>query len=148
DVTEKHEAHLRIQEQAALLNQAGEAIIVLDLNRRIVFWNRTAERIYGWTATAVAGRDVREFFMPGGDQRTFDDACDKLAGTGEWSGEWKTSTPSGARIAIDSRWTMVRDDGGDPQAILMIDADVTEKRELETRFLRAQRVESLGLLAA
>ncbi|HUP24428.1 MAG TPA: PAS domain S-box protein, partial [Thermoanaerobaculia bacterium] len=50
DLTERHKASERLAEQAALLDAANEAILVKDLDRRIVYWNKGAERIYGWTA--------------------------------------------------------------------------------------------------
>ncbi|HEY5035794.1 MAG TPA: response regulator, partial [Chthoniobacterales bacterium] len=46
-----------------------------------------------------------------------------------------------------SRWTLLRDEEGRPRSILMINTDITEKKKLETQFLRAQRMEGIGTLA-
>ena len=48
---------------------------------------------------------------------------------------------------MESRWTLVRDDQGAPTSILVINTDVTEKKRMESQFLRAQRMESIGTLA-
>ena len=48
----------------------------------------------------------------------------------------------------DSRWTLVRDAQGNPKTLLAINTDITDKKRLETQFLRAQRMEGLGLLAS
>src|SRR5215213_10878135 len=60
DITEKKRAEERIREQAALLDEARDAILVRDLQDRILFWNKGAEKIYGWTKEEAVGRDVRE----------------------------------------------------------------------------------------
>src|SRR5262249_47824008 len=49
DITERKEAEERIHEQAALLDEAHDAICVTDMQRRIMYWNRGAERLYGWS---------------------------------------------------------------------------------------------------
>ncbi|NJO28955.1 MAG: response regulator [Richelia sp. SL_2_1] len=51
-------------------------------------------------------------------------------------------------IIVASRWTLVRDEAGNPEAILTVDTDITQKKQLENQFLRTQRLESLGTLAS
>ena len=58
DITERKRAEERIQEQAALLDQAQDAILVRDLDQKILFWNKGAERIYGWTAEEAIGKNA------------------------------------------------------------------------------------------
>src|SRR5262249_45594149 len=58
DVTDRRVANERLREQAALLDQATDAIVVKDLQDRILYWNRGAERLYGWTADEALGRDT------------------------------------------------------------------------------------------
>src|SRR5262249_48658961 len=65
----------------------------------------------------------------------------------EWAGELRQVTRTGKEIIVESRWTLVRDDAGRPQALLVVSTDVTEKRKLEAQFLRAQRMEGIGKLA-
>jgi hypothetical protein len=49
---------------------------------------------------------------------------------------------------VCSRWTLVRDELGAPQSILIINTDITEQKKIEAQFLRAQRLESIGTLAS
>jgi len=67
---------------------------------------------------------------------------------GEWYGELHKVTKSGNEIIVESRWTLVRDDEGQPKSILTVDTDITEKKQFEAQFLRAQRLESIGTLAS
>src|SRR5688572_22768438 len=59
DITERKRAEQRILEQAALLDQAQDAILVRDLDQKVLFWNKSAEHIYGWSAEETAGKDIR-----------------------------------------------------------------------------------------
>jgi PAS domain S-box-containing protein len=145
DLTERHRTLARIAEQASLLDQARDAIIVRDLAHRIRYYNRSAERLYGWTAADVMGQSVRDRFFA--DPSVFDDAMEKLLRDGNWEGEISAKSATGARLFVESHWTLTRDDKGQPRSVLVIDTDITEKKELERRFLRAQRMESLGTLA-
>jgi len=42
-------AEEQIRQQANLLKIAQDAIMVLDMMNNIVYWNKSAERVYGWT---------------------------------------------------------------------------------------------------
>ena len=66
---------------------------------------------------------------------------------GEWKGEIHQIRRDGAEIIVESRWTLVRDEQGQPKSILVINTDITEKKRMESQFLRAQRMESIGTLA-
>src|SRR6267142_3159969 len=55
DITDRRLAEERIRYQAALLDKAQDAILVHDLNSQLIFWNKGAERIYGWTASETIG---------------------------------------------------------------------------------------------
>lgn len=146
DVTERKLAQDRIREQAALLDLASDAIVVRDVKGRIQFWNKGAESLYGWTAKEAVGADLSALFNKD-EIRAMASAEQELAARGEWSGELRKRTHSGQEIFVASRWTLLRDEQGRPRAILMINTDVTEKKKLETQFLRAQRMEGIGTLA-
>jgi two-component system cell cycle sensor histidine kinase/response regulator CckA len=145
NVTERRAASARIAEQAALLDKARDAILVRKLDHTIIYWNRSAERLYGWTAEQAIGRSTREL-MNGGSPE-FDEAFRELMERGEWTGILRQVTREGSRIIVECRWTLVRDDAGTPTSVLAINTDITERRNLEQQFLRAQRLESIGTLA-
>jgi PAS domain S-box-containing protein len=146
DITERKLGEERIREQAALLDQAQDAILVRDLQQNILFWNKGAERIYGWTAEEAVGKYAPELLLKE-PSRQFENARRIVLERGEWSGEIRQIRRDGAQIVVASRWTLVRDDKGAPTSILVINTDVTEKKAMEGQFLRAQRMESIGTLA-
>ena len=57
-VPESDEEQLRLQAQ--LLNAVEQAILAVDLTGRIIFWNRFAETLYGWTEDEAQGRNIVE----------------------------------------------------------------------------------------
>src|SRR5256885_240225 len=135
-------------EQAALLDKAQDAIIVRGLDSKMLYWNRGAEALYGWTAEEAAGRTARELGMLTEiSEAQFEKGWQAVREGGEWSGEMRQRTKEGVEIIVESRWTLVRDDRGEPQSVLVINTDVTERKKMESQFLRAQRMESIGTLA-
>jgi PAS domain S-box-containing protein len=138
------EEHLR--EQARLLDLAHDAILVLDLNDNILYWNSGAQRMYGWTAEQALGRKAEELLRP--DAAITVEARRRVMERDEWSGEITHLTKDGVNVLAESRLTLVRDRQGNPKSILSINTDITERKKLETQFLRAQRIESIGILAS
>src|SRR5919206_3545996 len=60
DVTERKRGEEQIREQAALLDEARDAIVVRALDDTMRYWNEGAERVYGWTAAEAIGRNAQE----------------------------------------------------------------------------------------
>jgi len=145
DVTELHAVQESIREQATLLDQANDAIIVRDLEHRVLYWNRSAERIYGWTAAEAKGRKVTQMQML--DLAAFEVGMRAVMARGEWVGELVQTRRDGERLTAECRWTLVRDDDGNPKSVLAINTDITASKKLESQILRSQRMESIGSLA-
>ncbi|HET9532979.1 MAG TPA: PAS domain S-box protein, partial [Blastocatellia bacterium] len=146
DITERKRAEEQLREQATLLDHAQEAILVRTLENKILFWNEGAERLYGWTSEEVVGKDILELLYSGRTNH-FEKARKALLEKGEWSGELRHLTKDGKEIIVESHWTLVRDEHDQPRSILVINTDITERKKIETQFLRAQRMESIGTLA-
>ena len=146
DITERKRAEEQIREQAELLDQAQDAILVRDLEQNILFWNKGAEKIYGWSAAEANGKNAEALLFKE-HSPTFDAAREAIISDGQWKGEMHQVRRDGAEIVVESRWTLVRDERGQPRSILVINTDVTEKKRMESQFLRAQRMESIGTLA-
>ncbi|HVW20602.1 MAG TPA: response regulator [Opitutaceae bacterium] len=146
DVTARREAEVRLREQAALLDKADDAILVRALDgEKVTYWNKGAERLYGWTAEEMAAPGAYSQIVRAGDQTQ--KAQKALMAEGEWTGELRHVTKAGKEVRVHSRWTLLRDPQGQPTGILSLSRDITEQKELETQLLRSQRLESIGMLA-
>jgi two-component system cell cycle sensor histidine kinase/response regulator CckA len=142
----RQQAEEKVREQAALLDLAQDAILVRDFNDRVLYWNKSAERLYGWTAAEALGRNAAELLYEG-ESIALKRACEQVLERGEWTGELEQVTRDGRPIIVQSRWTLVRDQSGAPRSKLILNTDVTERKKLEAQFLRAQRFETIGALA-
>ena len=142
---ERQKADALLRDQASLLDKAQDAIVVLDLNNEILFWNSSAERLYGWSTDEAVGQCVSDLLYP--DTAAFDAAMRATIDRGEWVGEIEQFTKDGKSKTVEGRWSLVRDDEGLPKSVLAVSTDITERKKLEQQFLRAQRMESIGTLA-
>lgn len=147
DITERKQAEEKIREQAALLDVSTDAIFVQDLDDKILFWNRGAESLYGWQKEEVLGKKSSILYGKQKPSLELQEARIELARIGKWEGELKKVTKEGKTLLVASRWTLVRDQKQQPKSILVVNTDITEKKQLEAQFLRSQRLESLGTLA-
>jgi len=148
DMSERKQAEEKIREQAALLDKATDAIIVCALNHEISFWNQGAERIYGWSSAEAVGKNLRKLLFPGELSLPLQEVEKSLKQNREWTGELSEHTKSGKIITVSARNTLIHDQQGQPKAVLIINSDITEHKQLEEQFLRAQRQESLGSLVS
>lgn len=146
DVTDRIQATAQMRRQTDLINQANEAICVWDLNGNVHSWNRGAEKLYGYSFPDVFGRSVREIGLIEPDM--FQEAMETVKQRGSWSRDVSLVTRGGAEICVRSRWSLLCDENGDPEEILVIDSDISEQRRVENQLLRHQRMESIGTLAS
>ncbi len=145
DITERKRAQEQISEQASFLDKAQDAIFVRDLEGKLLFWNKGAEHMYGWTRQEVVGRKMDDLLYT--EAQKLEEAYRVTLTEGEWHGELQHLTKDQGKLSIESRWTLIRDSEGQPKSVLAINTDVTEKKLIEAQFMRAQRMESIGTLA-
>ncbi|MEH2199631.1 PAS domain S-box protein [Nostoc sp.] len=146
DITQQKQAKQKIREQGLLLDVSTEGIIVRNIHNQILFWNQGAERLYGWKAEEVVGKNVLQLLYKDISPQ-LEDAYLKAINTGEWRGELHQLTKEGRVIIVESRWILIRDDNGQPKSILSVNTEITQQKQLEAQLLRSQRLESIGTLA-
>ena len=147
EITERKLAEERIRQQAELLNKTQDAIIVCDLNFRIIYWNKGAETMYGWESAEIIGRDIAEILFPDG-QKELDEVRAEFEDAEVWSSEVSRLSKDKAEIKVKARWTLVKGEHGQPDYILIVHTDITDQKRAEEHLLRAQRMESVGTLAS
>lgn len=113
-----------------LLELLHDAIVVRDANSVILYWNRGAERMYGWSAAETQGRITHELFKTEFPE-TFEEIHRALFETGAWEGELAHRTKDNRRLLVESRQALQRDEQGQPSRILEVNRDITARREAE-----------------
>ena len=146
DLTERKHTEERLLEQAEMLDHAHDAIIVRNFDdRKIKFWNRGAQRLYGWSAAEAIGQLMTMILANSED---LDSISKVLAANGEYRGVVKEVTKDGRELMVEVWSTLIRRSDGTPRSVLSINTDITEQKKLEAQLLRAQRLESIGTLAS
>ncbi len=145
ETSRRQQAEARLREQASLLDKARDAILATDLAHRVTYWNASAERLYGRSATEVLGRTLEQAGLRF-DAPRLAAAREALHGLGEWRGELEVQIAPERSVLVERTWSLVSENG-QPRSMLAIDTDVTERKKLEAQLFRAQRLESVGTLA-
>ncbi len=130
DITESKRAAEELRRQAELLDLAHDAIIVRDLDNRIVFWNAGAEATYGWGKAEVQGQVSHDLLQTEFSQPSRQPEAEFFL-QGQWQGELSHTRRDGRRIVVDSRWALQWDKAGKPAVILEINRDITGQKQAE-----------------
>jgi PAS domain S-box-containing protein len=123
--------------QAQLLDLTHDSVFVRDPRDAIVFWNRGAEELYGWKRDEVIGaitHNVLHTVFP----RPLETIKEELRQTGHWEGELVHTRKDGTQVAVASRWSLQRDDEGQPIGTLETNNDITERKRAEDALRRSQ----------
>ena len=115
---------------AMLLDHAYDAVAVRRSSGEILYWNKGAERIYGWSAAEAIGKLApellaTEFPLPEDELRKM------LIRDSRWSGELRQCRKHGSHLTVLTRWSLDRDAQGKPSFILETDTDITAKKRAE-----------------
>lgn len=140
------EASQKIRDQAALIDLATDAIVVLDPDGFVQFWNPGAEQVFGTSAADACGQPLAGLISKG-DSARLGKALTETRQTGEWRGDLLAIRPNGDNVIAHSHWTLLRKANGATRGILTVSTDQTEFKQLQAQCYRAQRIESLGALA-
>jgi PAS domain S-box-containing protein len=119
-----------LRDQALLLDLSHDAILVRDLDNRIIFWNNGAEETYGWTRGEALGNIVHSFLKTQWPL-SFDEHMEKLTREGHWEGELIHTRKDGSTLTVLSRQVLQQAEADKPAAILEINIDITQRKQAE-----------------
>jgi PAS domain S-box-containing protein len=140
DVTERKRAEEQIRYQADMLQRVNDAIIATDGEGNIRVWNEAAERIYGWTAGEVLGRNFRGLVAPEYRAQSREEVAGMLDRDGAWSGELSHRLRDGRRIPVHSTITILKDSSGAEKGRVSINHDISERLRAETALRRSENL--------
>jgi PAS domain S-box-containing protein len=135
-----------IQQQALL--QSNDAILLRRFSSgRIVFWNRGAQKLYGWSKKKAMGKPVynllrTELPEPPGDIKA------KLRRHGCWTGELVQTRKDGKKIVVASYWSLRQSSNGGPMEILEVSYNVTDRKRSVPKSQETERLALVGTMAA
>jgi|SRR5579883_360891 len=154
DVTERR--HLAAERDALLsrlqlyIQRLPLAYVLFDSDMRIIDWNPTAERIFGYTQEEMLGEGPPyERFVPRSFQQPGEDVLNRIqTGDMEAHSVNENLTKDGRTITCEWFNTPLMDDDGKFGGFLSLAQDVTDRKVLESRLRQAQKMEAVGQLAS
>jgi PAS domain S-box-containing protein len=130
DITARKQTEEASREKADLLDLTHDMIMVRDVNDVIVFWNRGAEEMYGWTQEDALGQ-VSHTLLRTKFPQPLEEIKAEVLRAGRWEGELIHTRRDGRPITVASRWTIKRDDEGRFVGTLEINNDITKRKQAE-----------------
>lgn len=124
--------------QAHLLDSVEQAVIASDIEGRIIYWNRFAERLYGWTAAEARGRNVVDTVPATVVQDEAADIMELIRRGESWTGEFLVRRRDGATfptMVIDSP---IYDEQGNVSGIVGVSSDITDRKQAEEELRRSR----------
>ena len=142
DVTERRAVEQRLKQQAALLDLAHDAILVRHLDGRVLFWNRGAERLYGWSADEAVGKISHSLFRAEYPE-SLSTVNTALMNEGHWDGVLQHRHQNGSVMIVSSRWALQPAEGNQRARVLEINVDITASKEQEEGLQRSLEEKSM-----
>jgi PAS domain S-box-containing protein len=131
NITERKRAEKQIRFQRRLLDAVGQAIIATDLQGRIIYWNRAAEELYGWSKEEVMGRPIVEVTPSEELLERAEEIMSELRAGRSWSGEFVVRRKDGSTFPVMVTDTPVHDEQGTMVGIIGVSTDLTELKKAE-----------------
>jgi two-component system cell cycle sensor histidine kinase/response regulator CckA len=147
DISERSRSEAAIRFQAQLLNAVQQAVVATDPDGAVIFWNKFAELLYGWTAEEAVGRDIQELTPSPFLREHGPEIMERGAAGGSWTGEFLVQGKSGKAFPALLTTSPVLDERGTVLGFVTVSIDLTERRNLEEQFRQSQKMDAVGRLA-
>jgi PAS domain S-box-containing protein len=144
DITEQKEATVKLREQANLLDLSRDAVIVRDLDGTIRYWNKGAEKMYGFNQADAMGK-VSYRLLKTGFMQPLAEIEEAILNKGYWEAELVNYTRDGRRLIVSSRNTLKTDVQGEPVGVLELNTDITVHKQAEQRQLALAEMKRVNL---
>ena len=137
---------------AVTLRSIGDGVITTDTNCRIVLVNKVAEELTGWSQAEAVGKHLDEVFVIVGEKtgRRVDNPVKKVLSSGcviELVNHTVLVSRDGRERIIADSAAPIRDRDSRIVGAVLVFRDITDRRKMEDELLKAQKLESIGILA-
>ena len=133
DITKRKQAEETLAYQSDLLSKVHEALIGIDANYIITYWNGAAEEIFGWTKEEVLGKNSEELLQTKIEGSSRGEGIAKLLATGHYEGEVQYLRKGGTYFFVDVNAVTIKDANGKLQGIMTVARDITERKQMEAK---------------
>ncbi|MBI1924930.1 PAS domain S-box protein [Candidatus Poribacteria bacterium] len=145
DITERRKSEEQLRYQAMLLENVNDAIISTDFDYNVISWNAAAERIFGWKAEGVIGKDLNIFRFSAKERAYIEDM---MIQHGSWEGEYPFNRADGTQGIGYLSAATIRNSGGNAIGYVGVITDLTQQKQMEQQLFQSEKMASLGQLIA
>ncbi|MCK9210337.1 MAG: PAS domain S-box protein [Ignavibacteriaceae bacterium] len=138
DITKRMQAQKQLLFQSSMLDQVRNAAIATNLEGKIIYWNKFAERLYGWRAEEVLGKQANDLVVPPAGRAHTDELRNRIDQKGYWEGELEFQRKDGTIIPVYTTSSVLKDITGKDVGRIGISTDITERKKAESdlQFIR------------
>lgn len=131
DITERKKIQKEIKFQADLLNNVGQSVIATDLQGKVIYWNKAAEKIYGWSTSEAIGLDIMDLTPAQESNEQAIDIMKTLSAGKPWAGEFQVKRKDGSSFPSFVTDTPIFDSNRKLAGIIGVSSDITERKNTE-----------------
>ena len=147
DITERVQADAERERLTAAIEQAGEIVIITDIEGNIQYVNPAFEKVTGYSRGEALGQNPRLLKSGKHDEALYRGLWETLASGSTWAGRIVNKRKDGTLYTEESTISAVKDSAGKIVNYVAVTKDITEQLQLEGQFYQAQKMEAVGLLA-
>ena len=131
DITGRVEAEAKMKFQADLLDKVGQAVIARDIEGEIVYWNRAATEIYGWSREEAVGQDIKKVIPNSRTEEEQEEVIQELKKGNPRSAEFMVKGKNGDEFPALVMDSPFKDEQGILKWVVSISSDISERKNNE-----------------
>jgi len=155
DITQRKKAELAFQEQSyrleTTLQSIADGVIALDTQKRIILMNKAAEYLTGWDKTEAIGNSIEHVFnIQIENGPSLNELLSEVIMRGkkiELEKNGRLTAKDGREFLISDSAAPILDEHGYIYGVVIVFRDITQRVKMEEELIRAQKLESIGVLA-
>jgi two-component system cell cycle sensor histidine kinase/response regulator CckA len=148
DITERKKDAESMKNLFTAIEQVGETIFITDLDGNIQYCNPAFEKVTGYSKEETIGRNVKVLRSGKETPEFYEQLWATIRQGGVWTGRLTNKKKDGSFYEEDASISPIRKDSSELCGFIAVKRDVTERLQLERQFFEAQKLESIGRLAA
>lgn len=130
---ERKQIEEQLKFQAEVLAQISDAVVAIDTQRNVSYWNKAAEQLYGFSYEQAIGRNLDDLYttvwLNPQDQQA---SVETIFQSGVWKSEVKQRKADGVEIYVQAAVSLLKDSAGQNNGLLAIIRDISERKQAQT----------------
>ena len=147
ETRDRQRVQYQVNFQASLLDQLDSSIIAADADRKIVYWNQHAERLFGWTKTEALGKKTNELLLPQNGLAKNEIRHEKLSQNKHWEGEVTMKHRNNKTFPVHASAAALTDEDGKEIGYSLVCFDMTDQVRAERKLRRDKEKAERAALA-